>query len=877
MAFDLAQTFFVDSQRVKNATEIGITKVELFFRAKPKAIGNKSGINYPGVTVTIIPTRNGRPLITPMTSANQFKSARREWGEIVTSSTAETGTVFSFDDPVLLETNREYAFAVKFDGHEDFVLWFNKVGENLVGTTTKSTGSNNVRGMLFDYVSPASIDINSNDDPLDYVNEEYLDSIWKPQSAIDLKYKVYVARYAHGGVPCIANSSLNNDFNEAQHDAFRVTGNTVTIVAGSENLEFVSYNRSDSNGDKNLTILEEIYQPTVHYPGGTATPLTISVSNTNSSVIANAAYVLANGATFAATGGFSTVFSRTGTEYIVVDHGSRVEIRQLLAIDSNNQITVDRAFEIANASAKFYRSPVAFNGGVIETPSFGGKQKNIILKGSNANASVRFVNNTVNVISVVDGGSGYSNSDYVTISGYEHMAGKVEGGYPAVANVVTHANGSIASVYLSNVGCGFVNTGNITVSVTNSTGGAVTGGANLNVVINTVLRTTADANVYIGNCTFHNLPISSVTPDMGINSPLGSNYTIKHGCNYFMVPDSSTSSGVVYYVDDTPEVRSFNTQNLKTEYMPLDEISVFPSRSNQFHIRYANGASANSSVYGARHSNACYFTFDFQSDNDYSAVYFIPSNLGAIYTKYNINNDYTDEHTNYGNAIAKHVMTKVFFADDRFAEDALVYLTAYRPVGTDLKVYARLHNSSDYDAFDDKDWTLLEQIDGIGVYSSTTDLSDRVELTYGVPQYPNTEVTFTGTVETTNASANVVGVGTNFDAHLANNDMVRIYSPLFPNNYVIDIVTNVVNSTVITLANPITNDNVLGPGFKVDKVKYPKQAFKNELNDKVVRYYNSDGSVLDTYNTYQIKVVMLSNNETIVPRFGDIKSVGTTA
>ena len=47
-------------------------------------------------------------------------------------------------------------------------------------------------------------------------------------------------------------------------------------------------------------------------------------------------------------------------------------------------------------------------------------------------------------------------------------------------------------------------------------------------------------------------------------------------------------------------------------------------------------------------------------------------------------------------------------ANNKFAEDLLVFLTAYRPANTDIKVFARIHNSDDPEAFDDKDWTMLE-------------------------------------------------------------------------------------------------------------------------------------------------------------------------
>jgi hypothetical protein len=95
------------------------------------------------------------------------------------------------------------------------------------------------------------------------------------------------------------------------------------------------------------------------------------------------------------------------------------------------------------------------------------------------------------------------------------------------------------------------------------------------------------------------------------------------------------------------------------------------------------------------------------------------------FQRYLVNNSYANEHTNYGNAISKGIEVKVNLQENNFAEDIRVYSTVYRPYGTDIKMYARIHNSTDPEAFDDKDWTLLELKDGIGVYSALHDESDR--------------------------------------------------------------------------------------------------------------------------------------------------------
>ena len=61
-----------------------------------------------------------------------------------------------------------------------------------------------------------------------------------------------------------------------------------------------------------------------------------------------------------------------------------------------------------------------------------------------------------------------------------------------------------------------------------------------------------------------------------------------------------------------------------------------------------------------------------------------------------INNDADDEESNeVGNALTRYFSKPVELADGQDAEDLRVYLTAYKPSGTDVKVYAQLLSASD--------------------------------------------------------------------------------------------------------------------------------------------------------------------------------------
>ena len=74
-----------------------------------------------------------------------------------------------------------------------------------------------------------------------------------------------------------------------------------------------------------------------------------------------------------------------------------------------------------------------------------------------------------------------------------------------------------------------------------------------------------------------------------------------------------------------------------------------------------------------------------------------------------LNNDVTDEGGNSGNALSKYITRTVVLDDGQDAEDIRVYLSAFLPSNTQVKVYAKLLNASDSGNFEDRPWALLSQ------------------------------------------------------------------------------------------------------------------------------------------------------------------------
>lgn len=101
-----------------------------------------------------------------------------------------------------------------------------------------------------------------------------------------------------------------------------------------------------------------------------------------------------------------------------------------------------------------------------------------------------------------------------------------------------------------------------------------------------------------------------------------------------------------------------------------------------------------------------------------------------------INNDITNENTRHGNALSKYVSRIITLAEGQDAEDIRVIISAYRPVDTEVDVYAKILCADDPDDFYSKMWTKLDLVEGAGIRSSEADINDFREFVY---HFPTTE------------------------------------------------------------------------------------------------------------------------------------------
>ena len=98
-----------------------------------------------------------------------------------------------------------------------------------------------------------------------------------------------------------------------------------------------------------------------------------------------------------------------------------------------------------------------------------------------------------------------------------------------------------------------------------------------------------------------------------------------------------------------------------------------------------------------------------------------------------------------GNSETRYISRTVTLADGQDAEDLRVYLSAYKPSGSDVKVYAKLLSGYDNDPFSDTRWIPMERntdqgFASLSKYSSSENKNDFIEYVYDLPNFPTTAI-----------------------------------------------------------------------------------------------------------------------------------------
>ena len=235
----------------------------------------------------------------------------------------------------------------------------------------------------------------------------------------------------------------------------------------------------------------------------------------------------------------------------------------------------------------------------------------------------------------------------------------------------------------------------------------------------------------------------------------------------------------------------------------------------------------------------------------------------------------TNEHlTNSGSATSKYVSRVITLADGMDAEDIKVFVNAYKPANTDIKVYAKVLNDVDTKSLDDTDWSPLQATQNKNLFSSERERKDIIEYGFEFLDTPET-TNKVGQIET-QGNTQIKGVGTLFDADYSAGDLIKIEGANTATDYQISRVSSVTSNTVLDVVDSPTaatgqmHGNV-DSGFINGVFRDPKAptAF-------TATYYNKDFEKFVGYSKLLIKIVMTSESTAKAPVLQDYRAIAVS-
>ena len=381
-------------------------------------------------------------------------------------------------------------------------------------------------------------------------------------------------------------------------------------------------------------------------------------------------------------------------------------------------------------------------------------------------------------------------------------------------------------------------------------------------------RSGATANI----ASIDSYPVDNFKPSFLIGNPSGSTFTLNYKIANSANQLSSTSTNInLLQMNDS----------VATGYILSRSVEVDTSKSSNLFGDRRKSVVANLNI-AVSSAEIDRFSVPYATTRELD-FYFYQNDINNVYTETRTVGlssiaSYDTETGANGLAKSKYLSKVIRFAQDKYAEDIVVYLTGYRPAGTEIKVYAKIHNAADRESFQSKAWTPLVLKDNIDRFSST-DPNDMYEFTYGFDTAPALQVALPGTGAITYGS-NTITTTNNHSATVTAGDLIRIKDQDFGNHEV--FVVSAANTTAIETYRNITTSSLVSAGVTrsdivIDKLKYRNIAWNNVENDNTVRYVNSEYVEFDRYTSMQIKIVLLATQSHIVPKVEAIQVIGVSA
>lgn len=340
------------------------------------------------------------------------------------------------------------------------------------------------------------------------------------------------------------------------------------------------------------------------------------------------------------------------------------------------------------------------------------------------------------------------------------------------------------------------------------------------------------------------------------------------------VNDLTINSAQPYFYQITVQGTdvSYDANVLSTAYTTIDYPKIPISDTVHFSNNKVIVASKSNEVVNLAGEKSLKIYADLSSDSSLLTPVLDADHISLL-TKENIISDYASgEEGNNGTSLSKSVTKIVTLADGMDAEDITVYLTAFKPADTNIQVFVKVLNSADPESFDSKPWSKLVQVTDYTLLSDSSNLQDYKEYEYTFPTDPITYDNLTDIVTTNNSTVITSTKGDSvWQSVYSNNQLITLYSDANKTSYGVYQISAVDSNTQITLSTPVSLSNT--SSAVIGTMPFPYSAFKNSMNSKIVRYYNSSGVPYDSYKKYAIKIVMTAKQNNLVPKIQDMRAI----
>ena len=715
----IAQTFtMVEPQN--GVDGVFLTGVDLYFQKVSTKLG---------VTVQIRDTVNGVPSVSTVPYASKTLQAASAYA----SSDASVPTNFTFDTPIVLESNHQYAIIViPVGGSPDYILWTAQLGGTDVSNSQQHIYDNNQNGTLF----ISTNDLNYTAVPLE-----------------SMKYSIYTANfsssqsnavYTNGNTDYFYVNGIFGGFTPGEivytsNSILSLASLNVSGVAGTFNTgDVVIQTSSGSSPNTAVGVVYSVSGSVIKVSNVLGTFANTSVAGVTNGTIKD----ITSSATATITTAYQNVATFGNTSIVVPDinhpdfangnyifvganNKSSVQVLQIVANSSStNTLFLNSKILFANQSSA--ASPnSAFIGrvrgdanlyGFMSSSSRTAPYATIILDNVTSNLSMNFTNTSGKYLI---GGTTGAVAKINTLFNPRYDSITAQFG-----QIIPHQTNSVISFK------GVNNTATF-----DSSNSPLTADSPYEFIDNQ--RIIMSRSNEVANTTINGNKSLQVTVSMNSSNTLISPYvdkirtvaTVTHN----RINPASWLSGYTLNIANTSG--SFNYNDVVTQSNSTQTTSAVVISANSSTLNLINVGSSNAS------SIATFIA------NGTSTITVAASGAIANVNGVQIQN----ESLGGGFAASRYISKNVILAAGQDAEDVVCYLGAYRPTGTNIQVYAKVLHTQDSATFDSKDWSFLPETSSPALISSLVNQDDLVELVYSLPssiQVYSTSITSSNTSAT---------------------------------------------------------------------------------------------------------------------------------